>query len=212
VSGYEPPASATSNRGRIVLAALASVLLLGSLVLSGLAGGARSRARVTKSGSSAATAQLTQMAATVEASIARQSRQAAVQQWEAAHHEVADPADPAPAAQQPAIAGVERVVKRWMGGYLPYEVDELTASERRDLEATSIAPLARSLLSSPPLIPSTRPRPPQGLLVDLITTFTSGGHESRVYTEIAYGPEQIGFYLTLRPGGPYGWLVAALHV
>lgn len=210
MSDYRQPTPPAGSRGRLALACFATTLLLGSLAALVLAGGPRPRTS-DAAATAAAAAQFKHVAAEMQASIARRSRQTAIQQWQRAHHEVADPSDPPPTSQRRAIASVRRVVYRWLDGYLPYEVDRLTPGERSELKQTSSTQLAHSLLGRPPLIPPSGPRPPEGRPVDVLTTFARGGREADVYTEIAYGQEQIGFYLTLRRGGTYGWLVAAFH-
>ena len=135
-----------------------------------------------------------------------------MQAWEVAHHEVPDPAETPPAAQVPAIEQANRLLKRWLSGYLPYEVDQLDAAGRQDLLATSTDALAGWLLAHPPLIPPAQQHPPrEGRLLELLTTIAARGHQARTYAEVAYGLERAGLHLTLTRGGAHGWLVADFH-
>jgi hypothetical protein len=156
---------------------------------------------------------LGRLAARIQANIAEQGEQSTVQAWEVAHHEVPDPAETPPAAEVPAIRQANREVKRWLSGYLPYEVDQLDAAGRQDLVATSTVGLARWLLAHPPLIPPTQQQhpPPEGRSLELVTTIAAQGRQARVYAEVAYGLERDGFHLTLTRGGAHGWLVAVFH-
>jgi hypothetical protein len=196
--------------GRIVLAALAALTLAASLVL--LFADRQPPSRATPTGTRT-DANLGALAAQIQAHIAAQGQQSIQREWEIAHHEVPDPALTPPATQIPAIERADRVVRRWLRGYLPYEVDKLDATARGDLVGTSTVALAGSLLAHPPLIPPTQQqhRPPEGRLVNLITTITAGGHEARVYVEVAYGLARAGLNLTLTRTGADGWLVTVFQ-
>lgn len=161
-----------------------------------------------------AAANLGGLAARIQASIAAQHKQSIEQAWKVDHHEVPDPRQTPPASEAPAIESARQVVKRWLQGYEPYEVDKPTAASNDDLVATSTPGFARSLLAHPPLIPAAQLRrgPPQGRFLDLLTKIAAGGQRARVYVEVAYGLERVGFELTLKRGGGQRWLVAAFSV
>jgi hypothetical protein len=152
------------------------------------------------------------LAAEVQANIASQRVHAAEQSSQVDRHELTDPDDAPPASQRPGIRDARALVTRWLAGYLPYEVDQLTPDGRRDITDTSTAALARSLLAHPPLIPPSQQtrRPPEGRLLGLLVTLAPGAASARVYVEVAYGLEREGFPLTLIRG-ERGWLVAAFH-
>ena len=190
------------------LALAVAAVLAASLALALIAGGAHRQARghVDERRDRA----LARVAARIQANIASQTAQAALRSWNQAHHQVPDPSDPPPASELPAIDPVEAVVRRWLSGYLPYEVDAGSSASRSALVATSTPGLARALALNPPLIPPAQQhRPPQGRALDLVTTLARGDRAAGVYVEIAYGPERAGLQLELRRRGG-AWLVASL--
>jgi hypothetical protein len=197
------------RRAQIVLAGVGMLLLVGSSAFLVADRQPRVRARVT---TDTAATDFGGLVAVVESKIAEQSEQAITRRWQVDHHEVPDPEDPPTAAEIPAIRQASRVVKRWLLGYLPYEVDNLDAAARVDLVASSTAALADSLLARPPLIPPTEQQPREGRPLDLITTIAAGGSQAKVYVELTYGLERIGLHLTLLRRGERGWLIAALGV
>jgi hypothetical protein len=161
----------------------------------------------------AARANLGGLAAQIQANIAAQRAPSLEWSWQVEHHEVPDPEEAPPPSEAPAIASAGGVLKRWLLGYLLYEVDKLGVATRQNLVATSTVALARSLLEHPPLLPPTQGHtPPEGRMVDLITTIAAGGRRARAYLEVAYGLERVGFHLTLTRGGVHRWLVAAFTV
>jgi hypothetical protein len=151
------------------------------------------------------------MVAHVQASLAAQSQQAAIRSWESEHHELPGAQLTPSARPHAAIDQADRAARLWLRGYLPYEVDRLTAVTRSDLLAGSTPALASRLLASPPLIPPTGPPPSQGRLVALSSTLAPGVRQVRAYVEIGYGLERYGLLLTLTRGGRKGWLVAGVH-
>jgi hypothetical protein len=216
------PGGRPAHEGVRIAAALAAALLLVvsfAFLLADRHPRARARvaihpAEVASNGSAgSATVDIPRLAGEVEASIAEQEKRATVRHWLAEHHELPVGDETPSAAQAPAVAGVGRVVRRWLAGYLPFEVDTLGPAGRRDLVATSTAALTRSLLGHPPLIPFTQlqHRPPQGRVLELSTTIARGGAEAWVYVEVAYGLERAGLHLTLRRRGARGWLVAVFQ-
>lgn len=210
MSDRQPADGPARQRPRIALAAAGALLLLVSCALLIVDQQPRPRARAVSPG---VQTHLGALAAQVQANIAEQGEQSTVQTWEVAHHEVPDPAETPPAAELPAIKQANREVKRWLSGYLPYEVDQLDAAGRQDLLATSTVALARWLLAHPPLIPPTQQQhpPPEGRLLELVTTIAAHGRQAQVYAEVAYGLDRDGFHLTLTRGGAHGWLVAVFH-
>ena len=210
MSDRQPASGPVGQRPRIALAAVGALLLLVSCALLVVDQQARPRARAAGPGVGT---QLGALAAQVQANIAEQGERSTVQAWEVAHHEVPDPAETPPVAEVPAIEQANRQVKRWLSGYLPYEVDQLDAGGRQDLLATSTGALAGWLLAHPPLIPPAQQQhpPPEGRLLELVTTIAARGRQARVYAEVAYGLERAGFHLTLTRGGAHGWLVAVFH-
>ena len=210
MSDRQPASGPVGQRPRIALAAVGALLLLVSCALLVVDHQARPPARAAGPGVGT---QLGALAAQVQANIAEQGEQSAVQAWEVAHHEVPDPAETPPAAEVPAIRQANRVLKRWLSGYLPYEVDQLDAAGRQDLLATSTVALAGRLLAHPPLIPPAQQQhpPPEGRLLELVTTIAARGRQARTYAEVAYGLERAGFHLTLTRGGAHRWLVAVFH-
>jgi hypothetical protein len=151
------------------------------------------------------------MAAQVKASLTAQSQQAAIRSWESEHHELPSPRLTRSPRTRAAIDQADRAARLWLRGYLPYEVDRLTAVARSDLLASSTPALASRLFASPPLIPPTGPAPPQGRLVALSSTLAPGARQVRAYAEIGYGLERYGLLLTLTRGGRRGWLVAGVQ-
>jgi hypothetical protein len=204
-------AAGSIRRARIALAVVAVLLLVGSFAFLVADRQPRARARVTND---VGTTNFGGLVAVVERKIAEQGEQATIRRWEVDHHELPDPEDPPAPAEIPAITQASRVVKRWLLGYLPYDVDDLDAAARVDLVATSTAGLADSLLARLPLIPPTQQqhRPPQGRFLDLIATIAPGGRQATVYVELAYGLERVDLHLTLTRRGERGWLIAALGV
>jgi hypothetical protein len=194
---------------RIGLAGVAVLLVAASYAFLLANRQPRARARVTH-GSTAV--DLGGLAAEVQANIAAQHVQSAERSSQVDRHELTDPDEAPPASERPAIRRARALVKRWLAGYLPYEVDRLGPVVRRDISATSTAALTRSLLTHPPLIPPSQQtrRPPKGRLLGLLTTLSPGASRARVYVEVAYGLEREGFLLTLIRG-ERGWLVAAFH-
>ena len=209
MSRGEPIGGHARRRARIVLAALAALALTGSLAF--LLADRQPRAR-TRETHTEQTANFDGLAAEVQANITEQREQAVERSSGVDRHELPDPDDQPPAAEVPAIRSAERLVRRWLLGYLPYEVGDLASAVRGDIIATSTVRLARSLLAHPPLIPppQQQQRPPEGRLLALSTTITSGGRQAQVSVEVTYGLELEGFHLTLT-GGERGWLVAAFH-
>ena len=207
MSRGEPIGGHARRRARIVLAALAALALTASLAFMLADRQPRARARVSQQ-----TANFDGLAAEVQANIAEQREQAVERSSGVDRHQLPDPDDQPPAAQVPAIRSAERLVRRWLLGYLPYEIGDLASAVRGDITATSTVRLARSLLAHPPLIPppQQQQRPPEGRLLSLSTTITSGGRHAQVSVELTYGLELEGFHLTLS-GGEHGWLVAAFH-
>lgn len=204
------------RRARIALAGVGVLLLVGSFVFLVADRQPRARARVTAEvgAHEVGATDFAGLVADVESKIAARSEQATTRSWQIDHHELPDPEDPPPPAEISAITQASRVVKRWLLGYLPYEVDDLDAAARGDLVATSTAGLADSLLAHPPLVPPTQQqhRLRRGRFLDLITTIAPGARQVRVYVELAYGLERVGLHLTLRRRGERGWLIAALGV
>jgi hypothetical protein len=197
------------RRARLALAAVAALLLTAAFALQlsdrrAPGPGTPAVARQTRS-------RLQRFAEEIQATVERQSAQATLQGWERAHHMLPGPA---PAGRpSPAAAAATRVIRRWLAGYLPYEVDRLSAAGRQELLATSSPRLAGSLLAHPPLIPPTQQRhpPPQGRTVNLITTLGPGPNQARAYVEVAYGLERLGFHLTLLDRATRGWLVTGFQ-
>jgi len=207
MSRGEPIGGHARRRARIVLAALAALALTASLAFLLADPRPHTRARASEQ-----TANFDGLAAEVQANIAEQREQAVERSSGVDRHELPDPDDQPPAARVPAIRSAERLVRRWLLGYLPYEIGDLAGAVRGDITATSTVALARSLLAHPPLIPppQQQQRPPEGRLLALSTTITSGGRQAQVSVELTYGLEREGFHLTLS-GGEHGWLVAAFH-
>ncbi len=198
------------QRTRIAVAAAAVLPLAVSFAFLLADRQPHAQPRVTNPG---AVTSLGGLAAQIQAGIAAQREQSIAREWQVEHHEVPDPDEAPPPSEVPAIESASRVLKRWLFGYLPYEVDQLGVAGRRDLVATSTGALARSLLAHPPLIPPTQQhRPPEGRFLDLLTTIAAGGRQARAYIEVAYGLERVGFQLTLTRRGTHGWLVAAFNV
>jgi hypothetical protein len=152
-----------------------------------------------------------EIATQVRASLAVQSDQPVIRSWESEHHELPGLQLTLSARTRAAIDQADRAARLWLRGYLPYEVDRLTAVARSDLLASSTPALASRLLASPPLIPPTGSPPPQGRLVALNSTLAPGARRARVYVEIGYGLERYGLLLTLTRGGRKGWLVAGVQ-
>jgi hypothetical protein len=198
----------TPSRGRIALAVLAALLIAGTLAFTILDHRSLSRARASKFSS---TANVGALAAQIQTSIADQRERATERSAQVDRHELRDPDDAPPRPEVPAIERVEQVVRRWLSGYLPYEVDHLTAGQRREITVTSTPRFARALLGHRPLIPPTQHahRPLEGRLLGLITHL---GPEAvaRVYVEVTYGLEREGFHLSLIRG-EHGWLVTGFH-
>ena len=199
------------RRHRFALAAVIAAALTVSLGLSLAAVGFRShpdtgvRGPRTQMGPN-----LGRLDAEINARIAEQNHETAVRSWEREHHEVPDPADPPPAWQLPAIDKVDRVVRQWLSGYLPYEVHEASRATTAVLAATSTPRLARSLLRHPPLVPPTqRRRPRAGRALQLVTTIARDGRRAHVYVEVSYGLDRVGLQLLLTRRGET-WLVALL--
>jgi hypothetical protein len=207
MSRGEPIGGHARRRARIVLAALAALALTASLAFLLADPRPHARARASEQ-----TANFDGLAAEVQANIAEQREQAVERSSGVDRHQLPDPDDQPPAAEMPAIRSAERLVRRWLLGYLPYEIGDLASAVRGDITATSTVALARSLLAHPPLIPppQQQQRPPEGRLLALSTTITSGGRQAQVSVELTYGLEREGFHLTLS-GGEHGWLVAAFH-
>lgn len=185
----------------------AAAVLIGSLILALSTAG--SRQQRAQGDSHHASQSLAALATRVQATIARQDRRAAVRRWEVAHHEIGDPTDPPPRAQRPAIGRVDRVVRRWLSGYLRYEVDAGGARSRATLAATSTPAFMDELLAQQPLIPPTQRRPRPGHALELISTVAPSGRTARTYVEVAYGLQRAGLHLTLVNRGD-AWLVVAL--
>jgi hypothetical protein len=197
---------------RLVLAVCSGSLLAGSLAFLIATAHPHARARVRKSSGSGGVQSIGGLAAQVQASIAGERQLESERATQVDRHALRDPDDQLPRPEARTIASAERVVRRWLAGYLPYEVDQLGRLQRLDLTTTSTAPLARSLLSNEPLIPPTQQqnRPPRGHLLGLQGSVATGGRSVGMYVEVAYGLEQQGFHLTLTRGA-HGWLVAAFH-
>ena len=197
----------TPSRGRIALAVLAALLIAGTLAFTVL--DRHARARVTTFSPSANVGAL---AAQIQASIANQRERATERSAQVDRHELRDPDDAPPRAEVPAIERMQRVARRWLTGYFPYEVDRLTAGQRHELAVTSTPQFAHGLLDHRPLIPPTQQahRPPEGRLLGLITHLGSDENDAQVYVEVTYGLEREGFHLSLIRG-EHGWLVAGFH-
>lgn len=201
--------SSGQPRARITAAVLAALAVAGSLVFMIADGHPRARARVT---SSAPAGDAGGLAAQIQANIAAQREHASERSTQIDRHALRDPDDQPLASEIPAIAGAQRVVRHWLAGYLPYEVDHVGPSERGDLSTTSTASLARSLLTHTPLIPPAQQhhRPPEGRLLGLITKLATDRSQAQIYVEVAYGLERESFHLTLIRG-EHGWLVASFR-
>ena len=164
---------------RLALAALSALLVAGSFALM-LERSPHARARVTAEAEAQArvapraVASLGENATQVQDSVAAQSQQEAIHSWESEHHELPDPQRTPLPHTRVAINQVDRVSRLWLRGYLPYEVDRLTAAAKRDLMAGSTPALAGRLLAGPPLIPPAGPPPVQGRLVALSLDSGSG--------------------------------------
>jgi hypothetical protein len=195
-------AGSSRGRVRIALAVVATLAVVASLTFALLDRGPRARARQPETGN------LSGLAAEVQANIAAQREQSIEHRAGVDRHELADPDDQPPAAEVPAITAADRLVRRWLSGYLPYEVGRLDSRARQQIAATSTAGLSRALLARPPLIPPAQQRhsPPRGRLLGLTTTITGGGQRASVYVSVAYGLEREGFRLTLTRS-EHGWLV-----
>lgn len=157
-------------------------------------------------------AELDSLAAQVQATIAAQREQEIERRSQVDRYARREPDQPPTALQSVAVNSARRIVRRWLAGYLPYEVDRLTPAGRAEITATSTPALARMLLAHPPLIPSAQRAdpPPQGRELALFTTVARGGASAQVYVEVAYGLEREGFTLTLQRDDR-GWLVAAFQ-
>lgn len=201
--GHRTP---TSRPLRLLVAALATLLLTGSLAFM-LTHEGRPRAR-----RHARPAGLGSLAAQIQATIAVEREQEIEHASQVDRYAARKPDQPPAASQSVVAKSARRVVRRWLAGYLPYEVDRLTAAGRAEITATSTPALARALLAHPPLIPPSQQAgpPPQGRTLALLTTIAHGGASAQVYVEVAYGLEQEGFTLTLHKDGR-GWLVAAFQ-
>jgi hypothetical protein len=200
--GHRTPASRSL---RLVLAALATLLLAGSLAFMLAHERPRARGR-------AGSADLDSLAAQVQATIAAEREQEIERRSQVDRDARREPAQPPAASRSVAAKSARRVVRRWLAGYLPYEVDRLTAAGRVEITGTSTPALARLLLAHSPLIPSAQRAdpPPQGRALALFTTIARGGARAQVYIEVDYGLEREGFTLTLQRDGR-GWLVAAFQ-
>jgi hypothetical protein len=199
--GHRTPASRPL---RLVLAALATLLLVGSLAFTLAHEHPRARRR-------SGPAELDSLVAQVQARIAAEREQEIERRSQVDRYARREPDQPM-VLQSVAAKSARRVARRWLAGYLPYEVDRLTAAGRAEITATSTPALARLLLAHPPLIPSAQRAdpPPQGRALALFTTIARGGASAQVYVEVAYGLEREGFTLTLQRDGR-GWLVAAFQ-
>jgi hypothetical protein len=199
---HRPPASRPL---RLVLAALATLLLAGSLAFMLAQKHPRARGHAGPAG-------LDSLAAQVQATIAAEREQEIERKDQVDRYARQEPDQPPTALQSVAAKSARRVVTRWLAGYLPYEVDRLTPAGRAEITATSTPALARVLLTHPPLIPSAQQAdpPPQGRALALFTTIARGGAKAQAYVEVAYGFEREGFTLTLQRDGR-GWLVAAFQ-
>ena len=203
------------RRARLALAALAGLILAGSFALlwSGRYAHERRPAAPSPAGPHVAQSSLEHLAGEIQDQVARQSAQANLARWDREHHMVPGAAAPIAAGQSRVAAAATRVVRRWLAGYLPYEVDRLRAGSREDLLASSSARLAGSLLAHPPLIPPTQQLhpPPEGRTVNVITTLTPARGRARAYVEVAYGLARVGFHLTLLDEPARGWLVVGFQ-
>jgi hypothetical protein len=200
--GHRTPASRPL---RLALAAVATLLLAGSLAF--MLAQERPHARTRSSPTD-----LSSLAAQLQDTIATDREREIERRNQIDRYARREPAQPPVVSQSVAAKNARRIARRWLAGYLPYEVDRLTATGRAEITATSTPALARVLLAHPPLIPPAQQGhpPPQGRALALLTTITHGGASAQVYVEVAYGLEREGFTLTLQRHGR-GWLVAAFQ-
>jgi len=207
VNGHRQPVAGKA-RGRLALATVATLLVTGSLMLA-LATRPRPPAGATAPRTVRAV-NVAALTASVRERIARQAQANSARVWMEAHHEPTGPAagSPGPAAGR---EQVQATVRRWLGGYLPYEIDRLDSSERRELVSTSTPALVGELLADPPLIPpTTRQAPAAGRALEVLVNVAKSDRSASTYVEVAYGLERIGLQLTLNREA-VGWRVAALH-
>ena len=200
---------AAHRRPQIAIAALAALAVLGSLAFLVADHQPPARARVTRH---VHTVDIGALAAQIQASISTQREQASEHSAQVDWHELRAPDDQRPASEAQAIVSAESVVRRWLAGYLPYEVDRLSTANRRDITATSTGWFASSLLAHEPLIPPAQQqlRPPEGRFLGLLTTLAADQTQAAAYVEVSYGLERDGFHLTLIRG-EHGWLVAGFR-
>jgi hypothetical protein len=201
---------ALTLRSRLVLATLAAVLVAASLAVLLAARTPRATRRPAISSGPRAV-NVAAVAATVRRQINTQLQAAATRQWMLAHHEFLGPAVTPPPGTATDIQEVDATIRRWLAGYLPYEVDRLDSVDRRILVDTSTEQLARKLLEDPPLIPPTAHQaPPAGRAVAVLASVDANRHRASAYVEVAYSLERVGLQLTLTRGAAR-WQVAALH-